>query len=335
MKAIVYTEYGPPDVLKLQEVPTPAPADNEVRIKVHATPVKYGDVMARNFAAVTRHEFNMPLPLLPLVRMDFGFGKPKKRILGSEFAGEIESTGSAVTRFRAGDKVYGYRGDKFGAYAEYLCMPEDGTLGLMPENMSYVEGSCLPYGAVMASSHLSRVPIKSGQRVLVNGASGGIGSIGLQLAKHAGAEVTGVCGTPRVEMVKALGADHVIDYTKEDFTQNGETYDLIYDILGKSSYSRCKGSLADSGFYLLASFKTGDILQMLRTSLVGSKKVICAFAAESAESLDIARDLAEAGKLKAIVDKLHPLGQVAEAHRYYESGHRTGEVVLTLGDDSA
>jgi NADPH:quinone reductase-like Zn-dependent oxidoreductase len=333
MKAIVYTEYGPPEVLQLREVPTPTPQDNEVRIRVHATPVKYGDVMARRFAKISRSEFNMPLPLLPVVRMGFGFNKPKRTILGSEFAGEIEFTGKAVTRFKAGDRVYGYRGDKFGAYAEYLCMPEDGTLAIMPENMTYDEASCLPYGATMASSHLSKVSVQSGDRVLVNGASGGIGSVGLQLAKHLGAKVTGVCGTQRMDMVKALGADEVIDYTKEDFTRNDETYELIYDILGKSSYSRCKGSLSENGVYLLASFKVIDILQMLWTSLVGNKKVICAFASESAESLVAARELAEVGELKAVIDRVYPLEQAAEAHRYYESGQKRGEIVLTLMDN--
>ena len=219
-----------------------------------------------------------------------------------------------------------------GANAEYVCIPESGTVALKPSNLSYEEAVTLPYGAVMATSLLAKANIQRGQKVLVNGASGGIGSMAVQLAKHFGAEVTGVCGTPRLEFVKSLGADKVIDYTKEDFTQNGETYDLIFDILGRSSFSQVRRSLKPNGIYLAASFKMRALLQMLWTSLTGSKqKVICAFANETPESLVLVKKLVEEGKVKAIVDKCFPMEQAAEAHRYVEQGHKQGNVVITIG----
>jgi NADPH:quinone reductase-like Zn-dependent oxidoreductase len=262
MKAIVYEKYGSPNVLELREVEKPAPKDNEILIRIHATSVNIGDIWARNFKAITPSKFTMPLPLWLPSRMYFGFTKPRINILGSEFAGEVEAIGKDVKRFKKGDQVFGYRGQSMGACAEYLCIPEDGMVTSKPSNMTYEEAATVPYGALMALSLLRKVNIQSGptnragrQKVLINGASGGIGSAAVQIAKHFGAEVTGVCGTPRLEFVKSLGADHVIDYTKEDFTQNGEAYDLIFDILGKSSFSRCKSSLKQNGRYLLASFK--------------------------------------------------------------------------------
>src|SRR5512147_2349803 len=210
-------------------------------------------------------------------------------------AGEIEAAGKDVKRFKKGDQVFGYPGQSFGAYAEYLCMPEDGVLTTKPANLTYEEAATIPYGAIMALSLLRKANIQPGQKVLINGASGGMGSAAVQIAKHFGAEVTGVCGTPRLEFVKSLGADKVIDYTKEDFTQNGETYDLIFDILGKSSFSQLKGSLKPNGIYLLASFKMKSLFQMLWTSLTGSKqKVICAFANEKPEDLVFIKELVEA-----------------------------------------
>ena len=243
MKAIIYTEFGPPEVLHLAERPQPVPKDSEVLVRVHATPVAYGDLLARNFKDVTSREFNMPLPLLFPMRLVFGLRKPKVTILGSEFAGEVEAVGSAVTRFKPGDQVMGYLGQRMGAYAEVVCIAESGSLALKPANMSYAEAAAVPYGAIMATSLLRRAHIQPGQKVLINGASGGIGSAAVQLAKHYGAEVTGVCGAPRMAYVSSLGADHVIDYATEDFTQNGETYDLIFDVLGKSSFAQCKLSL--------------------------------------------------------------------------------------------
>jgi NADPH:quinone reductase-like Zn-dependent oxidoreductase len=331
MKAIVFTEYGTPDVLKIKEVAKPTPKDNEILVRVHATPVNYGDLSARNFGNLTPSEFNMPAPLYLLAHMSFGWNKPKINILGSELAGEVEAVGKDVTKFKAGDQVFAYLGMNMGANAEYVCIPETGTMALKPSNLSYEEASTLPYGAIMATSLLGKANIQRGQKVLINGASGGIGSMAAQLAKHFGAEVTGVCGTPRLEFVKSLGADKVIDYTKEDFTQNGETYDLIFDILGRSSFSGVKRSLKPNGIYLLASFKMKALFQMLWTSITGSKqKVICAFANETAESLVFVKKLVEEGKIKTIIDKSFPMEQAAEAHRYVEGGHKQGNVIITI-----
>jgi NADPH:quinone reductase-like Zn-dependent oxidoreductase len=331
MKAIVYTEYGSPDVLRLTEVAKPAPRDNEVLIRIHATPVNFGDLFARNFKSITPRKFNMPLLFWLPVRLAFGFNKPKKNILGSEFAGEVEAVGAAVTRFKQGDQVFGYRGQSMGAYAEYVCLPETGVLAIKPMNMTYEEAATVPYGALTALSLLRKVNLQRGQKVLINGASGGIGAAAVQLAKYFGAEVTGVCSTPRVGFVKALGADTVIDYTKEDFTRNGETYDLIFDILGKSSFTRGKRSLKPNGHYLFASFKMKQLAQMLWTKIAGGPKVICALSSEKAEDLTFIKELIEAGQYKAIIDKRYPLAQTAEAHRYVEAGQKQGSVVIMVG----
>jgi NADPH:quinone reductase-like Zn-dependent oxidoreductase len=330
MKAIVYTEYGPPDVLQLQEVEKPTPKDDEILIRNHATTVNVGDLWARNFAAITPRTFSMPAPLWLPARLDFGLSKPKKSILGNQFSGQVEAVGSEVTQFKKGDQVFGYRGQTMGCYAEYLCMPQDGLVALKPANVTYEEAATIPYGALTALNHLRKVDIQPGDQVLINGASGGIGTGAVQLAKHYGAEVTGVCGAPRLNYVRALGADHAIDYTQEDFTTNGETYDLIYDVLGKSSFSRCKGSLKPDGRYLLASFKMKQLGQMLWTSMVGSQKVICALSMEKPEDLVFIKELVKAGKIKAIIDRCFPLEQTAEAHRYAESGRKTGKVVITV-----
>jgi NADPH:quinone reductase-like Zn-dependent oxidoreductase len=339
MKAIVYTEYGPPDVLQLKEVAKPAPKEDEILIRIYATSVNYGDLVARNFKEISPRKFNMPFPFWLISKIFFGLRKPKITILGSEFAGEIEAVGKDVKSFKQGDQVFGYLGQSMGAYAEYLCMPEDGVLAIKPANMTYEEAAVVPYGAIMALYLLrEKGNIQSGQKVLINGASGSIGSAAVQLAKsHFGAEVTGVCSTPRLELVKSLGADKVIDYTKEDFTQSGETYDLIFDILGKSSFSRCKSSLSQNGRCLYASFKMRQLFQMLWTSITGSlsavgagKKVICAIAPGSTEDLISVKELIEAGKIKAAIDRRYPLEQTAEAHRYVETGLKKGNVVITI-----
>jgi len=330
MKAIVYTEYGSPDVLQFKEVEKPAPKDNEILIRIHATTVNYGDTLARNFREISPRKFNMPFLFWLPARIVFGFSKPKINILGSELAGEIEATGNDVKRFKKGDQVFGYRGQSMGANAQYLCMSEDGLVAIKPANMTYEEAAAVPYGALTALSLLRKVNIQPGQKVLINGASGGIGSAAVQLAKYYGAEVTGVCSTPRLEFVKSLGADKVIDYTKEDFTQNGETYDLIFDILGRSSFSHCKSSLNQNGCYLLASFKMKQLFQMLWTSMIGDKKVICALSGEKIEDLLFIKELVEAGKIKSVIDRRYPLEKTAEAHSYIEQGHKKGNVVITL-----
>ena len=330
MKAIVYEKYGPPEVLQLKEVEKLAPKADEVLVRIHATSVNFGDIAARNFGNTSHREFFMPLPLYLVGGLQLGFSKPKNTILGNEFAGEIEAVGKDVTSFKPGDQVFGYPGPQMRCYAEYRCLPEDGPLGLKPANMSYEEAAVVPYSALMAIDLLRKVDIQSGQQVLINGASGGIGSGTLQLAKHFGAEVTGVCGTPRVGFVESLGADRVIDYTKENFTQNGETYDLIVDVLGKSSFSQCKKSLKEAGKYIMTSFKMRDIVDMLRTSFGGGKKAKCVILVAKPEDLDFTKELVEAGELKAVIDRRFPLERTADAHRYVESGQKRGNVVITV-----
>lgn len=330
MKAVVFREYGPPDVLRLTEVEKPAPEDDEVRVRVRATSVNYGDMTARNFRSISPGDFNMPFLFWILGRVAFGLRKPRTSILGSEFAGEVESVGQGVTRFKEGDAVFGYRAQAMGAYAEYLCVPEGSDMAIKPANMSYEEAAVVPYGAITALNLLRKADVESGQRVLVNGASGSIGSAAVQLLKHHGAEVTGVCSTPRIEFVKSLGADRVIDYTQEDFTEGGEKYDLIFDILGRSSFSRCKRVLTEGGRYLLASFKMKQLLQMIWTSRVGNKKVICALAPETSGDLPHIRELIEAGAFKADIDRRFPLEEAAAAHRYVEDGHKKGHIAIAV-----
>ncbi len=330
MKAIVYTQYGPPEVLHLKEIEKPCPKDNEILIRVSASPVNYGDLLARNFGNIKSAEFNMPKPFLLLSRVAFGLKKPKKTILGSELSGKVEATGKDVKKFKVGDEVFAYTGMKMGSNAEYICMSEDGMVAVKPSNMTFEEASALPYGGIMALSLLEKAHIQKGHKILINGASGGIGSVALQLAKHYGAEVTGVCGTPRLESVRSLGADKVIDYTKEDFTKNGEKYDLIFDILGRSSFQKCKGSLTTNGRYLLASFKTKQLFQMLWTSLFNSKKVICALASEKPENLIIIKELAETIKIKTLIDRCYTLEKASEAHKYIEEGHAHGKVIINM-----
>ena len=332
MKAIVCEKFGPPDVLELKEVKKPIPRDKEILIKNHATTVNYGDLVARNFKNIPLRNFHMPLPLIFPTKIFFGLRKPRIKILGSVFAGEIEVVGKDVKRFKEGDQVFGYLGQSMGAYAQYLCVPEKGMVEIKPANITYEEAVVHPYGAIMAGSLLRKGKIQQGQKVLINGASGGIGSAAVQLAKsHYGAEVTGVCSTARLEFVKSLGADQVIDYTQEDFTTQGETYDLVFDILGKSSFSKVKSCLKPKGRYLLASFKMRKVLQMLRTKFTGGKRVICALATDGGtDDLVFFKKLIERGKIKSIIDKCFPLEQAAEAHRYVEEGHQKGNVVITL-----
>jgi NADPH:quinone reductase-like Zn-dependent oxidoreductase len=331
MKAIVYTEYGTPDVLRLQEVAKPTPKDNEILIRVHATTVNYGDLIARNFKNISVRQFNMLGLFWLLARMSFGLTKPKTTILGSELAGEVEAVGKDVKRFKIGDQVFGYTSQSMGAYAEYRCMSETAMVTHKPNNLTYEEAATIPYGAIMALSLLKTVNLQPKQQVLINGASGAIGSAALQLAKfHFGAEVTGVCSTQRLELLKSLGADCVIDYSNQDFTKNAKTYDLIFDVLGKGSFQHIQNSLKQHGRYLCASFKTKQLLEMLWTSMVGSKKVICGLAQEKLQDLELIKELCEAGKIKAFLDKRYPLEQAAEAHSYVEAGHRIGSVVITL-----
>ncbi|MDP1830275.1 MAG: NAD(P)-dependent alcohol dehydrogenase [Archangium sp.] len=330
MKAIEFTEYGAPEVLHLVEAARPAPKQGEVSIRVYATNVGYGDTLARNFRAVSARGFHMLGLFWFFTKFAFGWKKPKVQRLGSEFSGVIDAVGEGVTTFRPGDPVFGYLGERMGGYAEYVCMKANGALALKPASMTHEQAAVAPMGAMTALALLKKVNVQRGQRVLVLGASGGIGAAAVQLAKHFGAEVTGVCGARRLDFVRALGAHHVIDYSREDFARNGQTYDVILDVLGKSSFARCRGSLTPQGRYLLASFKTKQLLQMAWTSLAGGKRVVCVLAPESPEDLRAVRELIERGALRSIIDRTFPLEQAAEAHRYVESGEKQGQVVITV-----
>lgn len=327
MKAAVCTAFGPPEVLQLEEVEKPAPKDNEILIKVHATSVSTGDCNARGFVFI-------PPGLGLIARLMLGFNKPKNPILGADVAGEIEAVGKDVKSFKPGDSVYGIDGGGVGAYAEYKVMPAEKALALKPANMTFEEAVSIPFGGLTAFYFLKeKANIQPEQKVLVNGASGAVGTAAVQIAKAFGAEVTGVCSTKNLELVKSLGADHVIDYTQEDFTQNGQTYDIILDpVVGKTSFSRCKNSLKPNGFYLAVAGGLPEMLQMVWTGLMGSKKVIFGGgeACEEKEHLASLNELIEAGKLKAVIDRCYPLEQIVEAHRYVDQGHKKGNVVITV-----
>lgn len=323
MKAVVYQKYGSPEVLKLKEVAKPTPKDNEILVQVHCTTVTSGEVQLRNGA--------FPALFWLPGRMMFGLTKPKRTILGYELAGEIISVGKDVQRFKVGDQIFATTtGLGAGSYAEYICLPEEGVVAVKPDNMSYEEAAAVPVGGLAAWHFLKKGNIGSGQKVLIYGASGSVGTFAVQIAKSFGAEVTGVCSTTNLSLVKSLGADKVIDYTKEDFTKNGQTYDIIFDTVGKTSFSRCKNSLKHKGRYLAAVMNFQEIAQIVWTSMIGSKKVIGGVSEESSQNLIFIRELIEAGKIKSAIDKRYSLERIPEAHSYAETGHKKGSVVITV-----
>ena len=323
MKAIVCTKYGSPDVLELKEVEKPVPGDNEVLIRVVAACVTAADSMIRTGTPFYG-------------RLFIGLLKPDKPIPGTGFAGVIEAVGKEVKLFKNGESVFGETGLGFSANAEYVCLPQDGVLATLPNNMTYQEAAPVCDGALTSLNFLKDVgKIQSGQRVLINGASGSLGSSAVQIAKYIGAHVTGVCSTANLDMVKSLGADKVIDYTKEDFTRANQAYDIIFDTVGKSSFSRCKGSLKENGVYLSPVLGLSLLLQMIWTSKLGRRKAKFSAsglrpASELRALLNELKETIEAGKIKSVINRCYALKQTAEAHRYVDTGHKRGNVVITM-----
>ncbi|SFA99181.1 MULTISPECIES: NAD(P)-dependent alcohol dehydrogenase [unclassified Bacillus (in: firmicutes)] len=327
MKAIVYSNYGPPDVLKLTEVVKPIPKDNEILVKVKATTVTVADIRSRSFTVP-------PAFWLP-ARITLGFRQPKKEILGMELAGEVESVGKEVKRFKQGDQVFAASLVGFGAYAEYKCLPEDGPVSIKPSNITYSEAAAIPIGARTALYFLRKANIQSGHRVLVYGASGSVGSYAVQIAKNFGAIVTGVCSTTNLELVKSLGADKVIDYTAEDFSRINERYDVVFEAVNKSSFSACMKLLKKDGIYINVTEPLPSV-RMIWTKLTSRKKVLLSRnSPETSEALEFLKELVETGKLKVVIDRYYEFEEIVEAHRYVEKGHKKGNVVINVENNKS
>lgn len=325
MKAMVYERYGPPEVLQLKEVEKPIPKDNEVLIKIHATTVTSGDCRVRSL--------NVPAGFGLIMRLIFGISKPKQPILGTELAGVIESVGKDACKFKVGDPVFAFGDAAMGCYAEYKCMPQDGAVALKPSNLTFDEAAALSFGGVTALDFFKRAKLQRGEKVLINGASGGVGSAAVQLARHFGAEITAVCSSANVDLVKSLGASHVIDYTKVDFANNGETYDVIVDTVGTAPFSRSKASLKRGGRLLMVLAGLPDMLKAPWVALTSDKKVIAGPVATRLEDLRFLAGLAEAGEFKPVIDRRYPFEQIAQAHRYVDTGRKKGNVIITLAQD--
>jgi len=322
MKAIVWTKYGPPDVLQLKEVDKPVPKDHEVLIKVHAATVTAGDCELRRF--------DMPGFIWLLMRIVIGIRKPRIKILGQELAGEIVSIGRKVTQFKQDDQIFAATGIRFGAYAEYTCLPGKSAIAIKPANMTLEEAATIPTGGLNALHFLRKGKIRSGIRVLINGAGGSIGTYGVQIAKSLGAHVTCVDRGDKLDMLRSIGSDEVIDYTQGDYTKNGKVYDLIIDVVGKSPFSRSVRSLSRNGYFILGNPRLPGMIRGLWISLISSKKVVSEMAGTKLEDLNYLKELIEAGKIKSVIDKSYPLEQVAEAHRYVEAGHKKGNVIINI-----
>jgi NADPH:quinone reductase-like Zn-dependent oxidoreductase len=317
MKAVVYNQYGPPEVLRVEKVEKPAPKANEILVRVKATAVNSGDWRLRKADPFA-------------VRFIYGLLRPKMKILGSVFSGEIESAGKEVKQFKAGDSVFGHTDLRFGSYAEYKCLPENGSVALKPASISHQEAASIPFGGVTALHFIKKAGVKPGQKVLVVGASGAVGSAAVQLAKAYGAHVTGVCSTANVSLVKSIGADEVIDYTKDDFTRNGQTYDLIFDTVKTISVSRSLKSLNKNGMMVLSAAGMPEMLQGLWITMTSKIKVLTGQISHSANDIIFLKELIEKGRYKAVIDRNYPLEQMAEAHRYVEQGHKRGNVSITV-----
>lgn len=317
MKAVVHDRYGPPEVLRLDEVERPVPADDEVLVRVHATTVNRTDCHRRAAKPF-------------FWRFFAGLLRPKRRILGNEMAGEVVAVGNAVTEFAVGDRVFGTSGPKLGGHAEYVCRVERGVFTQMPAGLSFEGAAAIPDGALNALNCLRRVGLKPGQRILVYGASGSIGTAGVQLARHFGADITAVCNTSNLELARSLGADRVLDYTKgEDFTKTGETYDVIFDAVGKLSFLRCRGALKPGGIFAA----TDGLLHLplaLWTRRIGDKRVVFSMPDWKQEDMRYVKGLVEAGEYRPVIDRRYPLEAVVEATRYVETGQKVGNVVITV-----
>jgi len=324
MRAVVYDRYGPPDVLRLEDVERPVPAEDEVLIKIHATTVTRADVHTREANRSSGRAMTL------LSRLLSGLRRPREQILGSEFAGEVVAVGAGVTGFVVGDLIFGTTGIRFGAHAEFLCVPESARIASMPTGMSFEQAAPLCDGALNALTCLKQADLRKGRRILIYGASGAIGTAGVQLARYFGADVTAVCSTKNLELVRSLGADRVIDYTQEDFTKNSQTYDVIFDAVGKHSFKRCKGSLNHGGLYL-ATDGFRNLFLALWTARFGDKKVVFQIPPrQTKQDVLFLKELVEARRFRAVIDRAYPLEQVVDATRYVETEQKTGNVVLTV-----